>query len=105
MNFTYRELLLFSGVSQLPNASNMNAVRLAFFIKTSLLEQRNSAILFVETVFPDPDSPVTTMHCVFFVCFKSNKASFAVENMCGAMFRESFARYSLITSRVKIGSG
>lgn len=70
-NFTKRELLELFGVSELPNASNMVLISVAF----CMFLHKNCINLLVATDLPDPDSPVITMHCGFLNFFNAFIAS------------------------------
>lgn len=74
MNFMKRELLGLFGVSQLPKDSKIVLVLAADCDR--FLLHRNCVKWLVVIVFPEPDSPVITIHCDLFVFFIDNNASF-----------------------------
>lgn len=80
VNLMKRELLLLFGVSQLPNDSKI-MLALAAFVDRSLALQRNCVKWLVDIVFPEPDSPVITMHCDLLVFFIDINASFPMIQM------------------------
>lgn len=77
-SLTKRELFRFSGVSALPKISNSFIVldaRFMIYSRCGLVLHINCVRWYVVIVFPEPDSPVTIIHCGFLCSFKAVTAS------------------------------